>query len=150
MIKFEVMGKPYGQKRPRAFRRGKFIGIYSPKENVDYATKVISAFKGVSPKIVVEGRPLFPEGTPVGVKIIAYYSLPKVSKKELLREPLKYRFPLRKPDLDNVAKGLLDSLTQAHAWHDDAQVVELQVIKLYVSDDTEERVIVELWEKNLL
>ena len=149
MIKFEVIGKPYGQKRPRAFRRGKFIGIYSPKENVDYATKVISAFKGVSPKIAVEDKPLFPDGTPVGVKIIAYYSLPKVSKKELLREPLKYRFPLRKPDLDNVAKGLLDSLTQAHAWHDDAQVVELQVIKLYVSDGAQERVIVELWEKTV-
>jgi len=147
MIKFVVEGKPFGQKRPRAFRRGKFMTFYSPPENIEYAKKVVSAFKGVSPKIAVEGKPLFAEGIPIGVKVFAYYSQPKVSKKELARELLKYRYPLRKPDGDNVAKAILDGLTEAHAWHDDAQVVELQVFKLY---DDNERVEVEIWQKNLL
>jgi Holliday junction resolvase RusA-like endonuclease len=43
-IEFDVIGKPFGQKRPRAFRRGKFLGIYAPKENVEYAEKVVNAF----------------------------------------------------------------------------------------------------------
>jgi Holliday junction resolvase RusA-like endonuclease len=42
-IQFDVIGKPYGQKRPRAFRRGKFLGIYAPKENVEYSVKVVNA-----------------------------------------------------------------------------------------------------------
>lgn len=34
-----------------------------------------------------------------------------------------------RPDLDNVAKLLLDAMTKAGYWHDDAQVVELSLAK---------------------
>jgi len=150
MIKFVVNGKPYGQKRPRAFRRGKFMTFYSPPENIAYAVKVFNAYIGVSPIIISpkeSKRYVFPEGTPVAVKITAYYSLPKVSKKELARNPQKYKYPLRRPDLDNVAKAILDGLTDTKAcWVDDAQVVELSVSKVY---DENERVEVEIWQKKV-
>jgi len=144
MIKFVVVGKPYGQKRPRAYRKGRFIGVYSPKENIEHTKMVIEAYQSS------KNKEFFDDSTPVAVKITAYYSLPKVSKKELLRNPKKYAMPLRKPDLDNIAKGILDSLTDTQTcWHDDSQVVELIVSKAYVAMGTEERVEVEIWEKKV-
>jgi Holliday junction resolvase RusA-like endonuclease len=38
--------------------------------------------------------------------------------------------PTTKPDTDNIAKICLDALNGI-AYHDDAQIVELQVSKLY-------------------
>jgi Holliday junction resolvase RusA-like endonuclease len=65
----------------------------------------------------------------------------------LARNPIKYAFPLRKPDLDNVAKAILDGLTDTQAcWVDDAQVVELSISKVY---DEVERVEVEIWQKKV-
>jgi Holliday junction resolvase RusA-like endonuclease len=147
MIKFVVIGKPFGQKRPRAYRKGRFIGVYSPKENVDYANNVRNSFLEVSP-IVIKPKDeqvnlLFSPNTPIGVKVIAYFVKPKISKKELATNPEKYVFPLKKPDLDNIAKAILDALNGI-AWHDDSQVVELIVEKCY---SFTERVEVELWSK---
>lgn len=39
-----------------------------------------------------------------------------------------------KPDLDNLTKALLDALNNI-AWHDDAQIVDLQVCKGYTTGD---------------
>ena len=38
--------------------------------------------------------------------------------------------PTKKPDCDNVIKAILDSLNQI-AYHDDTQVVDLQIRKFY-------------------
>jgi Holliday junction resolvase RusA-like endonuclease len=39
-----------------------------------------------------------------------------------------------RPDVDNTAKLILDTLTQLGFWHDDAQVDDLRLIKRYGSD----------------
>jgi Holliday junction resolvase RusA-like endonuclease len=38
--------------------------------------------------------------------------------------------PVKRPDFDNIAKIVCDALNGV-AWHDDAQIVNAQVIKLY-------------------
>jgi Holliday junction resolvase RusA-like endonuclease len=43
----------------------------------------------------------------------------------------KYSEPLGKPDLDNLAKAVLDALTDVGMWTDDSRVVELKVSKRY-------------------
>jgi Holliday junction resolvase RusA-like endonuclease len=81
--------------------------------------------------------------SPLGVKITAYFNRHKITKKELALNLPKNNFPCKKPDADNIGKAILDSLNDV-AYHDDAWVVDLQVLKVY--DEAEERVMVEMWE----
>jgi Holliday junction resolvase RusA-like endonuclease len=134
-IQFDVIGKPYGQKRPRAFRRGKFLGIYAPKENVEYSVKVVNAFNKVGKKY---------DDVPLVIEIQAFFKKPKLTKKEQALNLPKNKFPTKKPDGDNIAKAILDSLN-AVAYHDDSYVTELSVSKYYT--DGEERVNVVIYEK---
>jgi Holliday junction resolvase RusA-like endonuclease len=134
-IQFDVIGKPYGQKRPRAFRRGKFLGIYAPKENVEYSVKVVNAFNKVGKKY---------DDVPLVIEIQAFFKKPKLTKKEQALDLPKHKFPTKKPDGDNIAKAILDSLNQV-AYHDDSFVTELSVSKYYTDGD--ERVNVVIYEK---
>jgi Holliday junction resolvase RusA-like endonuclease len=134
-IQFDVIGKPYGQKRPRAFRRGKFLGIYAPKENVEYSVKVVNAFNKVGKKY---------DDVPLVIEIQAFFKKPKLTKKEQALNLPKHKFPTKKPDGDNIAKAILDSLNQV-AYHDDSYVTELSVSKYYT--DGEERVNIVIYEK---
>jgi Holliday junction resolvase RusA-like endonuclease len=134
-IQFDVIGKPYGQKRPRAFRRGKFLGIYAPKENVEYSVKVVNAFNKVGKKY---------DDVPLVIEIQAFFKKPKLTKKEQALDLPKHKFPTKKPDGDNIAKAILDSLN-AVAYHDDSYVTELSVSKYYTDGD--ERVNVVIYEK---
>jgi crossover junction endodeoxyribonuclease RusA len=42
-------------------------------------------------------------------------------------------FPHGKPDIDKLARAVLDGLTEGGAWTDDAQVVTLEVHKVYAA-----------------
>lgn len=73
--------------------------------------------------------------------ITAYYGIPKSTSKK------KYELmmngdvlPRKKPDLDNVAKIIMDALNGL-AYEDDKDIVELQITKEY-SD--EPRVVIEI------
>ncbi len=39
--------------------------------------------------------------------------------------------PKTKPDIDNLAKQVMDCMTKLCFWHDDSQVVELRITKRY-------------------
>ncbi|HHD2713896.1 RusA family crossover junction endodeoxyribonuclease [Clostridium perfringens] len=74
--------------------------------------------------------------------IVAYYKIPKsYSKKRVqaIRDGLEK--PIKKPDADNIAKIILDSLNGI-AYKDDSQIIELSVIKRYTEEN--ERVEFEL------
>ena len=67
----------------------------------------------------------------VRAEITAYYGIPKSASKRTRADMLsRYIRPAKKPDLDNVAKIVLDSLNGL-AYKDDAAVVELVVDKFY-------------------
>jgi Holliday junction resolvase RusA-like endonuclease len=149
-IEFDVIGKPFGQKRPRAFRRGKFMTFYSPPENNAYAEKVVNAYLKASGgvKIKKAGKEVITEyryqDVPLVIEIQAFFHRPKLTKKEKALNLPKHLFPTRKPDSDNISKAILDSLNEV-AYHDDAYVVELVASKYYT--DSEERVNVVIYEK---
>ena len=64
-------------------------------------------------------------------KIIAYYEIPKSTSKKKKQQMLNCEiFPTVKPDTDNIAKSILDSLNGI-AYLDDKQIVKLEVEKYY-------------------
>ena len=119
-INFIIQGKVQAKQRPR-FNR-KFA--YTPRETVAYENWVktcyLEKYKGQ--------RPL---EKPLKVKIIAYYDIPKSTSKKKQQQMLNNEiFPTVKPDTDNIAKSILDSLNKI-AYLDDKQVVKLEVEKYY-------------------
>ncbi|OOM55074.1 endodeoxyribonuclease RusA [Clostridium beijerinckii] len=66
--------------------------------------------------------------------IIAYYKIPKsYSKKRLEAIRAGIERPQKKPDIDNVAKVILDSLNKI-AYKDDSQITELIVKKVFTEE----------------
>lgn len=49
----------------------------------------------------------------------------------LAERPKTTKLDVPKPDVDNYAKGVLDAMTYAEWWGDDAQVVSLRITKMW-------------------
>lgn len=60
----------------------------------------------------------------------------------------KRAYPVKRPDLDNLLKGLLDC-GNGMLWHDDAQIVDLKLEKRYArnTDQQAPGVLMVVWEK---
>lgn len=114
-VSFDVFGKVRGKGRPRFTRSGR---PYTPKATRDYERDIREAFENAT------GRPPEPFSGPIAVCIMTYRQLPKSTPKSVYSEP-----DTHKPDIDNVAKIVLDALNGV-AWEDDAQVTSLTVVKL--------------------
>lgn len=122
-FKFTIPGKPTGKGRPRFSRYGH---TYTPEQTTNYENLVKVCFKQAYPR----AEP-FPQKIELCADIKAYYPIPASTskiKKQKMKDGI-YK-PTVKPDTDNVAKIILDSLNGI-AYHDDAQIVVLRVEKLY-------------------
>ena len=72
---------------------------------------------------------------PVTVTIWAILPRPKTVKRE---------WPSVKPDVDKLARAILDGITDAAIWADDAQVIELSIRKVYASPDDQPGAIIHI------
>lgn len=139
MIVFTIPGDPIAQGRPRAYRQGKQIKMYDPKESKDYKRFVELIAKQHAPKKLLEGA--------IKANIHFYRPIPKrTSKKDraLISEGNKH--PVTKPDTSNYVKGIEDALNGI-IYKDDSQITQLSAGKSY-SDNP--RVEIEIQEINLL
>lgn len=119
-IRMIIPGEPRGKQRPRHTRSGT---VYTPSETVAYEKEVKAAYWRN------DGAETF-HGT-VAVLITAYYGIPKSAPKSAKLAMLDgTRLPNKKPDIDNVAKIIMDGLKGA-AYDDDKQVVSLTAEKRY-------------------
>ncbi|MCI6692524.1 MAG: RusA family crossover junction endodeoxyribonuclease [Clostridium sp.] len=126
-----VEGKIKGKARPRVFN-GHAV---TPKDTVNYENWVRLNYKEQCGKYL--------EGA-IKAKIIAYYKIPKsYTKTKRLACKQNIILPTKKPDADNIAKIIIDSLNNI-AFHDDSQIVHLTVIKRWTEE--QERVEFELEE----
>ena len=120
---FEIVGEPQGKGRPRFSTRGGFVKTYTPEKTASYENFVkvcyLNKYKGNK----LDGE--------ITAEIIAYFSIPKSLSKKKRSEAIEGKIkPTKKPDTDNIAKTILDSLNGI-AFEDDKQVVSLLVKKLY-------------------
>lgn len=122
-IVFLVAGEPVGKGRPRFTKQGH---AYTPDKTRDYEKTV-----GLCYQVRADGHKFT---SPVRVRIMAYYGVPKSKSKKVAADMLDgYIRPTKKPDIDNIAKAVLDGLNGI-AWDDDKQIVELIVCKRYCVD----------------
>ena len=126
IYEFEVPGKVIGKGRPRL---NSYTGVvYTPTRTKDYESLVEQYFLLKYPRFkVLEGR--------IKVSIIAYFSIPKTTKKADINEMLENNIsPTKKPDIDNIVKSILDSMNK-FAFKDDNQITKLEVEKKYALED---------------
>ena len=127
MIKhYTILGIPRPQGRPRFARIGKFVKTYERKEDTHYK-------ENVSAQLVAQ-KPTFLTGA-VFVYAIFHLPRPKALPKKILHH-------VKKPDVDNLIKGLMDAC-KGILWKDDTQVVKLTAIKIYGEPP---KVEMEVWE----
>ena len=122
MIEFTVPGQPFGKQRPRVVNGHAF----TPRDTVIYENWVRQCFNVCESKMLIEGQIL--------ATIDCYYAIPKSTsnknREAMYRNVIR---PTKKPDVDNVAKSILDSLN-GMAYKDDSQVVECIVRKWYADE----------------
>lgn len=122
MIWFEILGKAVGKGRPRFMRNGH---TYTPDSTRNYEQLVKLRYREVCKEP--------PTDKAVKVYIVVWMipaeSLSRKKKAELLKHP-----PMKKPDIDNISKIILDALNGV-AWIDDKQVTGLEIVKLWGHDE---------------
>lgn len=110
---FVVPGKLHGKGRPRFSR--KTGTVYTPKTTADYEKLVRDMFVAAGGKRTT---------APVAVRVDVFHGVPKsLSKKKRLEMLESDELPMKKPDVDNILKIVLDALNGV-AYEDDVQVVQ--------------------------
>lgn len=131
-ITFTIHGEPMGKQRPKATAIGGHARVYTPKNTVQYESKVISAYKEIYGDNIAFPNP----DEEVYATIIANFQLQKThyGKRGINQSGLDKLSgkvnPTKAPDCDNVAKICLDALNGL-AYHDDSQITALLVLKCY-------------------
>ena len=123
-ITFAVYGEPVPKGRPRFSTRGKFPVAYTPEKTKNYESEVAMMAKAA----MGASDPL--EGA---LEAFIYVTFPvpaSYSKKRTeacLNESEKH---IKKPDLDNVVKAVLDGMSDI-VFLSDSQITSLHATKVY-------------------
>jgi len=120
-MKIFIPGEPIAQPRAKVSTKNGFARAYTERDHPIHAYK-----QAVRLAYVNAGGDVL-EG-PVSIRIVCWFGRPKShSKKRRQQAEPK----TTKPDLDNIAKAILDALNEI-AYDDDGQVYRLTVEKWYV------------------
>lgn len=123
-ISFIVPGVVVGKGRPKFARRGNFVSTYTPEKTANYENLVKLAAHSAM-------NSADPFASHVSCTIdVQVMPAPSWSNKKRMAAISGDIRPTGKPDLDNVAKGILDAMNGI-VFKDDSQVVELILRKRY-------------------
>lgn len=119
-MKLTIPGEPVGKGRPRITK----YGTYTPKKTRDYELKVKDCWRRQSGQKFADKAPLL-------ATLTAYFPIPKSTPKKKAAS-MEGTFHVSRPDCDNIAKAVLDSLNGL-AYHDDSAVQITRCWKVYTS-----------------
>ena len=135
MIVFSVPGEIQGQGRPRTqvikTKDGKaFAHIYDDPRDAANKHLIQSYAHDAMLKAGYSGL-ANPTSAGIAVDMIAFIRIPKSMPKKNIQKALSGEIrPLRKPDLDNVAKAVLDAMNSV-VFRDDKDVTQMTIRRYY-------------------
>lgn len=122
VLHFWVSGIPKPQPRVKACRRGNHASVYDPG-TADGWKLLVGAGLNIHWNRVQFIGPL---------RLVLAFVMPRPKAHFNRHGDVKYNAPAwceKRPDLDNLAKAVMDAMTQIQVWRDDSQVVQLEVGK---------------------
>ncbi len=127
-VKFEIIGKV---KAKQSFKFAKNGIKYTPRDIVEYANLVKISFINSYPTWNIQNF----KDKPLKVQIDVFKSIPTTYNKKKHLNALQGNLrPLVKPDCDNIAKNINDSLNGV-VFPDDKQIVSLTINKYYSENE---------------
>lgn len=124
VIEFVVPGEPVGKGRPRAFRAGSGVRMFTPEKTARYENLVALAAQEA-----MAGRAPMQGAVAVGMVLVtappASWSMKK--RNQALDGQIR---PTTKPDCDNVLKAIADACNGI-VWRDDKQITDVAIRKRY-------------------
>lgn len=123
MITVELFGKPIPQQRPRFARRGSHVHCYDNQANLKegYKWQIKSQFKDD------------PWEIPLALDLVFFMPIPKatsaIKKRQMAHGVIAH---MKKPDIDNLQKFVLDCLNGI-LFKDDSQITEIRAKKMYAN-----------------
>jgi Holliday junction resolvase RusA-like endonuclease len=122
VISLHVPGTPVAQPRAKATTINGYARMYTPT--------TASAFKATVVMVAEQSHPGPPLDGPLRLEVVFVLDRPK--SKIWKRREMPRELHSGRPDIDNLAKAVMDSL-KGIAWRDDAQVATLCVTKWVAS-----------------
>ena len=138
-IRLIINAEPMGKERPKFARRGGFVTTYTPEKTSNYQDMVRKIFKQQYPD-AKEGNTVLGD-KPLSMEIYSYFKIPKAYSKTKHQDAVNGIIrPTVKPDFDNLAKIIADSLNGL-AYDDDKQIVDAIQHKFYSEEPHSEVII---------
>lgn len=146
VIEFTAFGEPKGQPRPRAFAMRMGNGKFQARV---FDAGTAEGWKSCVVAAAHPHRPAKPIDGPVSLELNFIFRRPKAhyytgKRANEVRDNAPFEM-VGKPDADNLAKAVMDAITQFGGfWHDDAQVAHLVITKEYTAEGSSPGVVVRI------
>lgn len=115
LITFTIPGTAISKARPRTTKRGNRAIMYTPDKTKNYENYVKLVAAQYAPEELLVN--------PLDIELEFYLQRPKSL-------PKKIQHHVKKPDIDNLAKSVMDAM-EGVIYVNDAQVIALRAYKLY-------------------
>ena len=132
MTSFVIKGIPKVKQRPRFATRNGRVVTYTPKTTASFENLV---------KLQAEKK--FTHPLSGAIRLAIRFHLPRPKRMIWKTRPMPEVFSDKRPDIDNLAKSVIDGLTGI-AFKDDGQIADLHVTKKYHAGDNEPKTIINI------